>query len=122
MPAEWAVDSIVREILEAFAKNGHLDYGENIRRHGPVDRIRVRASHGGAVQQDGEPPVKRCPGCGQLVEVAFPMCPECGHMWEEMMAKHRGEASCLSPLSLADGQWHDVAMTWKTDGTVGIWS
>lgn len=30
MPADWEVDSIVKEILDAFARNGHLDYGENI--------------------------------------------------------------------------------------------
>ena len=30
MPAEWEVDSIVKEIRDAFATNGHLDHGENI--------------------------------------------------------------------------------------------
>lgn len=52
-----------------------LDFGENVKRHGPVDAIRVRekASNGGVSVS----PVKECPMCHCLVHAAYSVCPEC---------------------------------------------
>ncbi len=53
-----------------------LDFGRNLDRHGPIDKIRgknVSESSG-----EGEAPLKQCPSCFEPVYAAVRCCPECG--------------------------------------------
>jgi DNA repair protein RadD len=52
-----------------------LDYGANILRHGPIDRIEVKPKGRGA----GEAPTKCCPSCRAEMPMAARVCPECDH-------------------------------------------
>lgn len=53
-----------------------LDFGRNLDRHGPIDKIRgknVNESSG-----DGDAPLKQCPKCFEPVYAAVRTCPACG--------------------------------------------
>ena len=53
-----------------------LDFGRNLDRHGPIDKIRgkdVNESSG-----EGEAPLKQCPACFEPVYAAVRTCPACG--------------------------------------------
>lgn len=55
-----------------------LDYGGNVKRHGPIDDVRVKVK-----DEDGEgaAPVKTCPECGELCHAAVRECPECRYQF-----------------------------------------
>lgn len=66
-----------------------LDYAGNIRRHGPVDAIKVRGS-GGAKGSRPEDPAKvdvnevkakQCPMCDAIVAIGVRECDDCGHVF-----------------------------------------
>jgi len=52
-----------------------LDFGDNVRRHGPVNRVRPRSAGGGS---DG-PLARACPMCSTLTDLGAAECPACGH-------------------------------------------
>ena len=52
-----------------------LDYGENVERHGPINKVKP-AKHG-----SGEVTTKVCPDCASIVALGVKMCPECGYLW-----------------------------------------
>ena len=52
-----------------------LDFAGNVRRHGPVDMVEIKAPGEG----DGEAPVKECPDCHSYVHAALRLCLDCGH-------------------------------------------
>ncbi len=54
-----------------------LDYGENIKRFGPVDMIRVTDKTPGA----GDAPTKVCPECRSIIHAAYQKCPDCGYVF-----------------------------------------
>jgi len=56
-----------------------LDYGENIVRHGPIDKIKP-ASTGGERDKNSPAPCKECPSCAAIIMTSNTVCPECG--WE----------------------------------------
>lgn len=56
-----------------------LDYAGNIKRHGPIDLIEVKAPIEG---KQGQMPVKACPQCKLLVALSVMTCPECSYEWE----------------------------------------
>ena len=74
-----------------------LDFGGNVLRHGPVDRIKVKtASRDGT----GEAPAKECPGCHALIPAAYAACPECGYEFPPPeRQKHDAKASEAGILS-----------------------
>lgn len=51
-----------------------LDWGGNVRRHGPVDMVEIKPPGEGG----GEAPVKECPNCLTFVYAATRICPHCG--------------------------------------------
>lgn len=65
-PAEGKADCLV------------LDFGGNVARHGPIDKIEP---HGGGGNGTGEPMVKPCPECATLVWIAASECRQCGYVW-----------------------------------------
>lgn len=77
-----------------------LDFGGNIERHGPINRVSPKAKGSPKGQL-----VKVCPGCMEFVRIADMVCPDCGYVWEppeksEIEARHDREASSLDPLAL----------------------
>jgi DNA repair protein RadD len=54
-----------------------LDFGRNIDRHGPIDKI--KGKHKNESSGDGEAPLKQCPSCFEPVHAAVRHCPACGH-------------------------------------------
>lgn len=51
-----------------------LDFGGNIKRHGPVDMLRIKLPG----DRSGPAPVKKCPECDELVPASVSICTECG--------------------------------------------
>ncbi|MEM7231770.1 MAG: DEAD/DEAH box helicase [Planctomycetota bacterium] len=85
-----------------------LDYGENIRRHGPIDQMRsIPSRHIVKPESANECPVKACPKCEVLVAVGFSRCPNCDFEFPGSESKLEDTASRLAPLS-AESIWHDV--------------
>jgi len=65
-----------------------LDFGGNVIRHGPLDRVKVREPKKG----DGTVRARECPSCESLVAVQVRVCPDCGFEWAvaeaENVARH----------------------------------
>ncbi len=74
-----------------------LDFGDNVRRHGPVDQIRPKDKSKG----EGIAPQKICPGCESYVAISAAECPDCGHVFDvaEKAAPHEAEPSNQSIVS-----------------------
>jgi DNA repair protein RadD len=53
-----------------------LDFGRNLDRHGPIDKIRGKAKS--ETSGEGEAPLKQCPSCFEPVYAAVRHCPACG--------------------------------------------
>lgn len=73
-----------------------LDYGENVMRHGPINRVRPKAKGGG----DQAAPTKTCPECQTIVAMGLRMCPECGFFFEfkPREVTHERRASTFRPF------------------------
>lgn len=53
-----------------------LDFGRNLDRHGPIDKIKGKAKD--LSSGEGEAPLKQCPNCFEPVYAAIRICPACG--------------------------------------------
>jgi DNA repair protein RadD len=82
-----------------------LDFGGNVRRHGPIDLI--GASVGTAGEKADVVPTKVCPSCESIVPAGTMACPDCGHVWPVRAPKHDVRADILSPMS-DDETWLGV--------------
>lgn len=58
-----------------------LDFAENIKRHGPIDQIKIKKKRGKS--EVSVAPVKECSNCRELVAVSVRECPNCGHLFPE---------------------------------------
>lgn len=81
-----------------------LDFGENIKRHGPVDvierRIKAKANRKPGERVTAEPAGRMCPACRAVVAAAMSVCTECGAEFEVVTPPaHRGTADGYEPLS-----------------------
>lgn len=61
-----------------------LDFGGNLRRHGPLDQVKARKPG----EATGEAPVKVCPICESDVATAARFCPDCGHEFPPREIQH----------------------------------
>lgn len=73
-----------------------LDYGGNVRRHGPIDAVVPKKKGKG-----GTAPMKECPVCGCLQATAKRECEDCGYAFpfEEREAKHEAKADTAAVMS-----------------------
>ena len=74
-----------------------LDFGRNLDRHGPIDKIRgkeIDLSSG-----EGEAPLKQCPSCFEPVYAAVRICPACGFEFPENELNITTKASDSAVLS-----------------------
>jgi DNA repair protein RadD len=91
-----------------------LDYSGNVRRHGPVDAIEVKAgksASGEPVEKVKEETVraKECPMCSELVALRSMECVACGHIWEAP-TKHEAKADHEAHVMVreVEAEWFDV--------------
>lgn len=96
---------IVGRLMRTYSGKANallLDYGGNVERHGPIDRVKVRRpSEGG-----GEAPAKACPSCHSIVHASARECGDCGHLFPERQARHERTAYAGAIMSHQDaGQW-----------------
>ena len=75
-----------------------LDFGGNVERHGPIDKLEPEAKAGGS-GEGGEPVTKVCPECEEIVHAAVRVCTDCGHEFPPPETKHDTEATSAEPLS-----------------------
>jgi len=74
-----------------------LDFGTNIERMGPIDKIEIRKKKDGT-REITTAPMKPCPNCGQLLFLAATECPTCGFVFDTK-DKHKELASEADILS-----------------------
>lgn len=74
-----------------------LDYGDNIRRHGPLDMVSATANK----KSDRTQPArsKTCPSCGAEIATGRTTCPECKIAMPREV-KHEDKASDADPMRL----------------------
>jgi len=75
-----------------------LDFGGNIERHGPVNRVKPKRE-----SSDGEPPIKVCPACASYVMAGVRTCPDCGFEFSAPESRgpvHERVATDLRPLDM----------------------
>lgn len=85
----------------------YLDFGTNIERMGPIDKIEIFKKKKGKFSVGGAP-VKRCPVCNYMVAASANICPDCGFEFPET-PKHEATASEA-----------DIMSTWKKPLTVDV--
>lgn len=82
-----------------------LDFAGCVRKHGPIDAVRVREPGKG----EGDAPVKQCPECESLVHASAKVCKDCGYEFPPNEdAKHAASADITPILSTAAPVWHAV--------------
>lgn len=75
-----------------------LDFGGNVLRHGPVDRVQGAGAKGQGAGGDG--PAKECPKCNSVIAAGYATCPDCGYEFPPPeKAKHEATASDAGILS-----------------------
>lgn len=74
-----------------------LDFGNNVRRHGPVDRIKARDKKVGS--EGGAAPEKMCPECRVMVATGVMVCPECNYEFPSREPKHLAKPATEEVLS-----------------------
>lgn len=90
-----------------------LDWGGNVRRHGPVDDVYVkdksRRGDSGRVKVDSVR-AKECPNCHSLTGLASAACRDCGYEWpRDTSPKHDAQADgTTSVMAAAAPKWLQV--------------
>ncbi|WP_422462781.1 DEAD/DEAH box helicase family protein [Endozoicomonas sp. ALB115] len=85
-----------------------LDYGGNVERHGPIDRINVDSIRRKKKGVTGEAPMKECPQCQTFVLAFTRECPDCAYQWPEK-PQHEESASGAAVLaSQVEAEWYNV--------------
>lgn len=74
-----------------------LDYGNNIKRHGPIDKVDA----GGGRPSEGDALTKTCPECKSEIWLAAQVCPDCGFEFpiDPVPSSHEVEAANDAILS-----------------------
>ena len=85
-----------------------LDFGSNLLRFGPIDKIEIRKKQGGG-SEVGTMPMKECPQCHAAIHLSAMECPECGYLYPEPEPKHEAIASEA-----------DIISQWKNPETIDI--
>jgi DNA repair protein RadD len=81
-----------------------LDFGENIKRHGPLDAIEYgRCKRTGL--QPGEAPRKTCPNCEAECYAGSANCQECGLEFPSRELNHAGQADTETPILSEPEYW-----------------
>ncbi|CCD94635.1 Helicase, C-terminal:Type III restriction enzyme, res subunit:DEAD/DEAH box helicase [Bradyrhizobium sp. ORS 375] len=101
---------LLGDTIEESIRNGKedclvLDFGGNVRRHGPIDCVQIKKPGKGA----GEAPVKECPQCHSLIFAGLSECPDCGHKFERDPEKNIKQTADVTPImSTSKPDWVPV--------------
>ena len=95
-----------------------LDYGDNVMRHGFIDKIKPKIK---GRTEDGEAPVKKCPECLTVNHAAIRVCIECGHQFPPPQFNHGTKAYSGAMISTqVQAEWVDVDdvgySRWRKEG------
>ena len=82
-----------------------LDYGGNIKRHGTIDNLKIKAKQ---VGEAGEAPVKCCPECNEMVHAGLRLCTVCGFEFPLPPPNHEHTASTDSVLAEVKTEEHEI--------------
>ncbi len=83
-----------------------LDFGENVMRHGPIDKIRPAFEKSDGT---GEAPCRICPQCQEVILISLATCPSCGFEFPRPEARHKPKASTDPVISEPPvDEWLDV--------------
>lgn len=98
-----------------------LDFGENIKRHGPLDDLNFgKQKKRGSSEFEGETPMKECPNCKSAVPVSRKEC-ECGWMFPGRQLNHEEIADTESKILSEPESFEVVQVVWgrhsKREGT-----
>jgi DNA repair protein RadD len=83
-----------------------LDFAGNVKRHGPIDAIKLKKKPDGGVEIS-RAPTKACPNCESEINIACRECPDCGFMFPERELKIEKTASSDAPM-MSEPQWCEV--------------
>jgi DNA repair protein RadD len=95
-----------------------LDYGDNVMRHGFIDKIKPKIK---GRTENGEAPVKKCPECLTVNHAAVRVCIECGHEFPPPQFNHGTKAYSGAMISTqVEAEWVDVDdvgySRWRKEG------
>ena len=95
-----------------------LDYGDNVMRHGFIDKIKPKIK---GRTEDGQAPVKKCPECLTVNHAAVRVCIECGHEFPPPQFNHGTKAYSGAMISTqVQAEWVDVNdvgySRWRKEG------
>jgi DNA repair protein RadD len=95
-----------------------LDYGDNVMRHGFIDKIKPKIK---GRTEDGQAPVKKCPECLTVNHAAVRVCIECGHEFPPPQFNHGTKAYSGAMISTqVEAEWvevNDVGYAkWRKEG------
>jgi len=95
-----------------------LDYGDNVMRHGFIDKIKPKIK---GRTENGEAPVKKCPECLTVNHAAVRVCIECGHEFPPPQFNHGTKAYSGAMISTqVEAEWVDVNdvgySRWRKEG------
>jgi DNA repair protein RadD len=95
-----------------------LDYGDNVMRHGFIDKIKPKIK---GRTEDGQAPVKKCPECLTVNHAAVRVCIECGHEFPPPQFNHGTKAYSGAMISTqVQAEWVDVDdvgySRWRKEG------
>lgn len=94
-----------------------LDFAGNIKRHGPIDSIKLRKNKKGETEVVGAP-TKTCPQCESEIHAAMKECPDCGFVFPEREIKLEREAETAEILSKPE--WRVITgVSYSTHRKVG---
>ena len=79
-----------------------LDFAGNLMRNGPIDAPVIKVAKGDGT---GEPIMKECPECFEIVHAAVRVCPSCG---EPFQFQHHLHATSGNRAVLSEPEWHNV--------------
>jgi len=85
-----------------------LDYGQNVERHGFIDK--VKPEHDNRGDGDGEAPIKTCPKCQMHLAIACLICPDCGHEFPPPTLNHASKSydGAMISTQVQQPEWFDV--------------
>lgn len=95
-----------------------LDYGDNVMRHGFIDKVKPKIK---SKTEDGQAPCKECPSCQTIQHAAMRNCIVCGYAFPPPVLNHGNKAYSGAMISTqVQAEWVDVDdvgySRWRKEG------
>lgn len=95
-----------------------LDYGDNVMRHGFIDKVKPKIK---SKTEDGQAPCKECPSCQTIQHAAMRNCIVCGYAFPPPVLNHGSKAYNGAMISTqVQAEWVDVDdvgySRWRKEG------